>query len=240
MVHNTASVDPSAVLADNVSIGPYCFIGKGVRVGKGTKLIAFVTIEAGASIGENCMIYPHVCIYNQSIIHNNVHIYPHSVVGSNGFGYATDAMGMHHYIPQVGTAILENDVHFGPQSYIDRAALDKSQIGEGSHIGPFSHIAHNSSVGKNTRAYNDLIVAGSTKIGDNFKTDGIAAVTGHITLANDIHFKPLTAANNTESKSGYYQGFPPLPVDEAAEKTENIKFLPALRKQILRLKGFIK
>jgi UDP-3-O-[3-hydroxymyristoyl] glucosamine N-acyltransferase len=240
MIHASATICSNAKIADSVSIGPYCFIGNGVSIGRGSKLIAFVNIEAGAVIGENCVIYPHVSIYDNCVIHNNVHIYPHSVIGSNGFGYATDATGSHHFIPQIGTAILKDNVHFGPQSFIDRAALDKSQIGENSHIGSFSHIAHNSSVGKNSRAYNDLIIAGSTTVGDNFTSEGATAITGHINVADNVHVKAVSAFNNSESSGGTYRGFPHQAIESFNERLENIKLLPKLRQQILRLKGLSK
>ncbi|MCB0349200.1 MAG: hypothetical protein KDD37_10210 [Bdellovibrionales bacterium] len=240
MVHKTALIDPSATIGANVSIGPYSFVGKNVSIGDNTNVMAFSTIEADAKIGSDVTIYPHVVIYNGSLIHNNVHIYPHSVIGSNGFGYATDAIGVHHFIPQIGIAILHEGSHFGPSSFIDRAALDTSCVGKGSHIGAFSHIAHNSKVGDNARVYNDLIVAGSTKIGDNFKTSGISAVTGHIDVTDNVRLEAHSGVNNSEKNPGHYQGFPHEPVETFRERLENIKELYNLRKKVLRLKGFNK
>ncbi len=240
MIHKTAVVDPSAKLAANVSVGPYSFVGKNVVIGENTKLMAFVTIEADAKLGSDVIVYPHVMIYNGCSIHNNVHIYPQSAIGSLGFGYATDAIGTHHYIPQIGNAVLHDGVHFGPSSFIDRAALDTSRIGKNSHIGPFSHIGHNSSVGKNARIYCDFMIAGSTSVGDNFKADGLNAITGHINVADSVHLHACSSVNNAENNSGHYFGFPHQPIDTLDERLECIKELYDLRKKVLHLKGSAK
>jgi UDP-3-O-[3-hydroxymyristoyl] glucosamine N-acyltransferase len=236
MIHPTSYVAKSAEVDPSVEIGPHCFIGEHVKIARGSRLIAFVTIEASSSIGEDCLLHPFVSVYESCSIGNNSVIYPHSVVGSNGFGYATDQQGHHHFIPQIGTAILEDAVLFGPQAYLDRGALDKSRIGANSHIGALSHIAHNSEVGKNSYAYTDLIIAGSTKVGDGLRSEGTVKITGHITVSANAHFKPFTAVNNTEENPGYYQGFPHQPVEKFNQCLEAIVMLPEMRRQISKLK----
>ncbi len=56
-IHSTAIVDAKAKLADGVEIGPYCIVGKGVKLGKDTKLMSHVVIEE-AEVGKECTIYP--------------------------------------------------------------------------------------------------------------------------------------------------------------------------------------
>ncbi|MBI5025767.1 MAG: acyl-ACP--UDP-N-acetylglucosamine O-acyltransferase [Nitrospirae bacterium] len=60
-IHPTAIVDPSAKLADGVSIGPYCIVGSGVTIGRNTHLISNVIIEE-TETGEGCSIYPFTSI----------------------------------------------------------------------------------------------------------------------------------------------------------------------------------
>jgi UDP-N-acetylglucosamine acyltransferase len=57
-IHPTAIIDPDAELAADVSVGPYCIIGKQVKIGAGTRLISHVCIEGPTTIGANCIIYP--------------------------------------------------------------------------------------------------------------------------------------------------------------------------------------
>jgi UDP-N-acetylglucosamine acyltransferase len=56
-VHPTAIVDASAELDEDVSIGPYCLVGAGSKLSKGTKLVSHVSLEH-AEVGEGCTIFP--------------------------------------------------------------------------------------------------------------------------------------------------------------------------------------
>ena len=57
MIHETAIVDSSARLADNVSIGPYSIIGPDVDIGAGTEIGPHVVINGPTTIGESNRIY---------------------------------------------------------------------------------------------------------------------------------------------------------------------------------------
>lgn len=60
-IHRTAVVAPGAKLADGVNIGPYCIVGKGVKLGKNTQLLSHVIIEE-TEMGKNCIVYPFTTI----------------------------------------------------------------------------------------------------------------------------------------------------------------------------------
>lgn len=94
MIHPTAIIDPTAFIGYNVTIdegvyiGPFCAIGlppewkghehqnEGVHIGKGTKLMGYVSIDAGAvhctSVGENCYIQKHTHISHDCLLEDNV------------------------------------------------------------------------------------------------------------------------------------------------------------------------
>ncbi len=55
-IHPTAVVDTTAELAVDVTVGPYCVIGKHVKIGRGTRLESHVVIDTNTSIGEECQI----------------------------------------------------------------------------------------------------------------------------------------------------------------------------------------
>jgi UDP-N-acetylglucosamine acyltransferase len=61
-IHPTAIVDPGAVLADSVEIGPYCIVGDGVRLGETVRLHAHAIVDGNTAIGDGCEIYPFACI----------------------------------------------------------------------------------------------------------------------------------------------------------------------------------
>ncbi|QDV37290.1 LbetaH domain-containing protein [Tautonia plasticadhaerens] len=57
-VADTATVDPKAELADEVEIGPYCVVGPGVRIGRGTRLIAHVCMLGPTRVGDRNVFAP--------------------------------------------------------------------------------------------------------------------------------------------------------------------------------------
>lgn len=57
-IHPTAIVDPRAELDREVEIGPYCVIGPGVAIARGTKLLSHVVVEGPTRIGERVTVHP--------------------------------------------------------------------------------------------------------------------------------------------------------------------------------------
>lgn len=57
-IHPMSVVDPSAELAEDVEIGPFCVVGPKVKIGSGTVLISHVSVTGRTTIGERNQIYP--------------------------------------------------------------------------------------------------------------------------------------------------------------------------------------
>lgn len=57
MIHETAIIDPSAIIGKNVSIGPYSVIGPQVTIGEGTWIGPHVVIQGPTRIGAHNKIY---------------------------------------------------------------------------------------------------------------------------------------------------------------------------------------
>ena len=51
-IHTTAIIAKEAEIEENCFIGPYCIIGKNVKLGKGSKLFSNVTIDGFTFVGE--------------------------------------------------------------------------------------------------------------------------------------------------------------------------------------------
>lgn len=58
----SAIVDPRAELDRDVEVGPYCVIGAGVKIGKGTKLHSHVSIQGRTTLGENNVFFPFASV----------------------------------------------------------------------------------------------------------------------------------------------------------------------------------
>ena len=65
-IHETAIIAEGAVLEDGVKIGPYCVIGKDVKIGKNTLLESHVVVEGITEIGEGNKIYSFASIGKDS------------------------------------------------------------------------------------------------------------------------------------------------------------------------------
>lgn len=57
LIHSTAIIDSSAVIAPDVHIGPYCIVGPNVTIGAGTKLHAHVVVGGFTRIGQHNEIF---------------------------------------------------------------------------------------------------------------------------------------------------------------------------------------
>jgi UDP-N-acetylglucosamine acyltransferase len=57
VIHNTAIIDCTASLADNVEIGPWTIIGPNVQIGEGTSIASHVVIKANTKIGKDNKIF---------------------------------------------------------------------------------------------------------------------------------------------------------------------------------------
>jgi UDP-N-acetylglucosamine acyltransferase len=62
MIHQTAIIDPSAKIADDVEIGPYSIIGADVEIGAGTWVGPHVVINGPTKIGKENKIFQFASI----------------------------------------------------------------------------------------------------------------------------------------------------------------------------------
>ena len=63
-------------------------------------------------MGDECVLYSGAAIYHDCRVGNRCTLHSGSVVGADGFGFAPTADG-YDKIPQIGIAILEDDVEVG-------------------------------------------------------------------------------------------------------------------------------
>jgi UDP-N-acetylglucosamine acyltransferase len=65
MIHPTAIIDPAAIIAEDVEIGPYSIIGAGVEIGSGTWIGPHVVINGPAKIGSDNRIFQFASLGEQ-------------------------------------------------------------------------------------------------------------------------------------------------------------------------------
>lgn len=160
----TAVIAETAEIAEDVHVGNFVEISAGAKIGRGSKIMTGAFVGRNCVIAENCLIYPRVTIYDETIIGNNVTIHSGTVVGSDGYGYATDD-GVHHKMRQVGRVRIEDDVEIGANCTIDRATLGETVIGAGTKIDNLVQIAHNVKIGHGCLIVSQVGISGSTRLG---------------------------------------------------------------------------
>lgn len=138
-----------------------------VKIGKNVRIDAFCQIEKGVSIGDGTIIESNVKIGENSQIGKNVIIKSSSVIGGSGFGYVKNSDNTYEHLPHFGKVIIEDDVHIGSNTSIDRGSLSNTIIRKGVKIDNLVHIAHNVDIGENSLVIACSMIAGSVVIGKN-------------------------------------------------------------------------
>jgi UDP-3-O-[3-hydroxymyristoyl] glucosamine N-acyltransferase len=238
-VHPTASVSPSAVIGENVSLGAHAVVGDRVSIGSGTRIGPGCVIGIGATIGEHCIIYPNVTIYHGCRTGNNVIIHSGSVLGSDGFGFAPKSDGSYEKIPQMGIVVLEDDVEIGANCTIDRATLGQTHLKKGVKLDNMVHIAHNVVVGEHTVIAAQTGVSGSTKIGNNVIIAGQVGIVGHIEIADKTVLLAKTGVSKSTEPGVTYWSTPAKEHKRALKIEAVVRSLPELAREVDDLKKSI-
>jgi UDP-3-O-[3-hydroxymyristoyl] glucosamine N-acyltransferase len=222
-VHPTVIMGKNVKLGRDVSIQPYTVIEDGVVIGDNTVIGAGCYIGHYTKIGHDCFVHPHVVIRERIIIGNRVNIHSGTVIGGDGFGFAT-VKGVHHKIPQIGTVEIGDDVEIGANVTIDRARFEKTCIGNGVKIDNLVQIAHNVSIGDHTIIVAQVGISGSTSVGKNVIIAGQAGLIGHITVGDNAIIGGKAGVTKNVPSGTNVSGFP------AREKWEDMKCYAYLRK----------
>lgn len=156
MIHPTAIIDPSAQLAENVSVGAYSLIGADVTIGSGCKIGPHVVIEGPCRMGEDNEIYQFASVG----------------AAPQDKKYAGEP-----------TELIIGDRNVVRESVtINRGTIQdigKTVIGDDNWIMAYVHIAHDCIVGNNTIFANNATLAGHVHIHDY-------AILGGFTLVHQF------------------------------------------------------
>lgn len=230
-----ASVDPSAELADEVTIYPGCVVGARVRIGRGTVLYPNVTVYPDVIVGEDCLLHAGAVVRDGCQLGDRVILQPNAVVGSDGFGFAPD--GERYFkIPQVGIVALGDDVEVGAASCIDRAALGVTHVRRGCKIDNLVQIGHNVDVGEDTIIVSQTGIAGSTVIGRHCTFGGQSAATGHLKIGDNVTVGGRGGIATDTEGNQVLSGAPAMPHRDWLRASMSFAKLPEMRRELSQLK----
>lgn len=204
-IHPSAIVAADAVVDPSAEIGPLVVIESGAKIGARTILKAGVAIGENAVIGDDVILYPRVVVYSDTVIGARVIVHAGTVLGSDGFGNAWDR---DHWekIPQIGRAIIGDDVEIGANTTIDRGAMGDTVIAAGARIDNLIQIGHNVKIGAHTAMAACSGIAGSTVIGANCLIGGGVGMAGHLKIADRVTILGGSDVPSSIEEAGVYGG----------------------------------
>ena len=184
-IDSRAYVAETAKIGKDVYIAPFACIGEYAEVGDNTVIHPHATIGSGAKVGSDCIIYANVTIYHDCRVGNHCILHAGCVIGADGFGFAPSSEG-YEKIPQIGIAIIEDDVEIGANTCVDRATMGATVIHKGVKLDNLIQIAHNVEVGSHTVMASQVGIAGSTKVGEWCMFGGQVGLAGHIKVGDKV------------------------------------------------------
>jgi UDP-N-acetylglucosamine acyltransferase len=151
-IHPTAVVDTSADLAPDVTVGPYCVIGRDVAIGSGTRLESHVVIEPYTTLGESCQV-------RQA-----------AVLG----GPPQD----HRFRGERSYLLIGNRNIIREFTTIHRATGEDeaTRIGDDNMIMAYCHIGHNARLGNNIIMANQVGISGHSLVEDRVVFGGMVGI----------------------------------------------------------------
>jgi len=226
-----ANISKSAVIGEDVTVGAGAFIGHDVIIGDRSEIGINAFIGDRASLGVDCRVYPNCSIYEKVVIGNNTKINSGTVIGCDGFGYAT-ADNVHKKIPQIGSVSIGNDVEIGSNCTIDRATMGHTRIGDMTKIDNLVHIAHNVTIGKGCLLTAGFAIAGSSKVGDYCTFAGQVGIGPHLKIGNNSIVAAKAGVTKSLAGGKIYAGFPAREIRDYNRKQALISSIGKMRKDL--------
>lgn len=212
-----AVIGSGAVIGENAVVGVNCVVGADVVIGARSHLVAGVVLLDRVQLGADCLLHPGV------------------VVGSDGFGLASDN-GRWVKVCQLGRVIIEDEVEIGANTTVDRGAIHDTIIRKGAKLDNQIQVAHNVEIGENTAIAACTGIAGSTRIGSGCTLAGGVGIVGHIELADGVHISAMSLVSRSLREPGIYTGsLLAMPHKTWQKNLSRVKQLDTMARQIRKL-----
>ena len=168
-ISKLAVVSPKAELADDVEIGPFCYVGPEVRIGGGTVLYPGVVLMGRMRIGERNVIYPHVCVGAS----------PQDIT------YRGEPAGV----------VIGDDNVLRESVTINRGSSKEegvTRLGSGCYVMANSHVAHDCVVGDRAILVNNVLLGGHVHADSGVYIGGSAAIQPFTSIGRNAYVGGLT------------------------------------------------
>jgi len=172
LIHQTAVVDPSVVIGEGVTIGPYSVIG------------------ADVTIGAGCKIGPHVVVNGPTTLGKRNTIFQFASVG--------EACQDKKYKGEPTTLVVGDDNVIREYVTLQRGTIQdrrETRIGDRNLFMAYVHVGHDCIVGSDTVFANNATLAGHVMIGNGVILGGFSAVSQRCRIGDYAMSAMCTAIN---------------------------------------------
>ncbi|MFP7675143.1 UDP-3-O-(3-hydroxymyristoyl)glucosamine N-acyltransferase [Marivita sp. S0852] len=253
-IHGTAIVDPSAVIQNNVTIGPFTVISAGAVIGQGSTLGAHVFVGDGAQIGANALVHPGVRIGHDVRIGTNFIAHFNATVGADGFSFVTpepssienvrDTLGdrgdaaaqSYARIHSLGGVTIGDNVELGSNTCVDRGTVRDTRIGSGCKFDNLAQVGHNVVIGTDCLICAQVGIAGSSRIGNNVVLGGQTGVSDNLFIGDNVITGGATKVLSNVPAGRVMLGYPAMKMDAQLDLYKQLRRLPRLIADVAALK----
>lgn len=236
-----ASIHPSAVIGENCTVYPFAVIGAHAKIGDGCTIFSGVYIGEHCEIGSGCTLTPNCVLMSRTRLGENCYLQPGAVLGGEGYGFVRTDFGVQK-IPQIGHVHIGDNVEIGANTTIDRAALAKTAVGNGTCIDNLVQIGHNVQIGEECFIISQVGIAGSTKVGNKCTLAGQVGLSGHLNIGDNVTIGPQAGVTKDIAENSVVSGSPTMDYNTymrycilLPKTPELFKRVSALEKQIAKL-----
>ena len=153
LIHASAVIEDGAILGENVSVGPFAYIGAEVKIGDNTSVASHAVIEGKTTIGKNNRIFSH------------------SAVG-------TIPQDLKFHGEDVELVIGDNNTirEFTLLNPGTQGGGSITKIGNNNLLMGYVHLGHDVILGNNCILANGATLAGHVELGDHVVIGGLTPI----------------------------------------------------------------
>ena len=235
-IHPTAVVANSARIGSGTHVGPFCYVGENVHIGRKSVLHSFVAVYRDSRIGDDFFAHSHSVVRENCRLGDRVVLQNGVVVGSDGFGFAKDAAGHWYKMRQSGVTVVGDDVEIQAHSAIDRATIGETRIGRGTKIDNLVQVGHACKVGEDTLLCGQVGLAGTTKVGSHCILAGQVGAAGHLTIGDGAILTAQSGVPADVPAGAIYSGYPSMDNKDWRKSVAIFNKLPDLQRELRKLR----
>jgi UDP-N-acetylglucosamine acyltransferase len=152
-IHPTACIAPTALLGENITVGPFAVIDDDVKIGDNSQIGAHAVVQRYVKMGEGNILHPHAVLGG---LPQDVSFDPETVSWL-----------------EVGD---RNTFREGFTAHRATVVDGATKIGSDCFFMNNSHVAHDCAIGSNTIFANNVAIGGFVEVGNNVFIGGAVVI----------------------------------------------------------------